>query len=314
MTIVQSPFRTKFTGDMTDLIISSENSITFEMKVNGSRVVHEQYSPDDNQQIRVSGLADTLLACIYGTIDSQQQPQASATVQLLVDDEQIAGQTVYCSRMRNVTDLAGANTILTHGRHDSCMPGRQHLLTFIGTCSVRLKDTEGQTLATATVGTSAMTKAVDCDPAVLFPNHWQRARLMDFGNGQHTTIIDRQSQPGLTFRFLNMYDVPESLTTLPSTTVKPGIKTADDVMYGITRRFDIQTTDTYESRSPRLCSYDEALKWRDLMSTRRAQVLFYDEWADIIIERPNFQTGLQRIDVGGHAKFSFTLADKHLQL
>ena len=314
MTIVQSPFRTKFSGDMTDLIISSEDSITFEMKVDGSRIIHEQYSPDGNMQIRVSGIADALLACIYGSIDSEQQAHAAATVELLVDDVQISSQTVYCSRMRNVTDMGGANTILTHGRKDSCMPGTPHVLTMISTCTVRLKDTNGSTLGSSTAGTSAMVKAVDCDPAVLFPGQWRDGHLMDFGNGQHITYIDRHNSPGLTFRFLNMYDMPESVTALPSAAVKPGIKANDDMMYGITRRFDIQTADTYECRSPRLCSYDEALKWRDLMAARRAQVHFYGEWVDIVVERPNFQTGLLRTDVGGHAKFTFTLADKHLQI
>ncbi len=72
-----------FAADGQDILVGGlTESISFQLRVNGTTVVSETYNYDTDGQVRILGIADMVSQCLYGTLSAGSQPNARATVDL----------------------------------------------------------------------------------------------------------------------------------------------------------------------------------------------------------------------------------------
>ncbi len=308
-TVSQNPCPTKFVADMQDLILSSQDSVEFQLLQGQSLVLKETYNPSDGS-IRISGLDRVIDTCLYGELkDTGGQDHLSGQFTFRVDGDDLLTSTLYASHQVNTFDATGAKMILSHGRMDVCYPGLPHPLTFIGGATARLYDAQGNELNSTQVG-SVTPYTQNCDPEQLFPTNFYLGAKIVFtcGGDTFTSYIDHGSYPdGTLFRFLNMYDAPESLLVKRALTVKP--QSTDDIgtSYGEDRKYYIEQSDEYTVDSGALYTRDAYAQWRDLVMSRRVEVLWNGRWLPVIISKPNYSQTLRRVTFG-NVNFTFRMA------
>ena len=308
-TLTQHPCPTKFVGDMQDMILTSADSVEFQLKQAETLVLKETYNPA-NGTIRIGGLDKVIDTCLYGELkEIGGQDFISASFNFLVDGTSVFTKTLYASHQRNAFDAAGAKMILTHGLIDVCRPGTPHPLTFLASGTATLYDKEGNEINSCSVG-SVTPYTDDCDPEQLFPTNFHLGAYIVYTCGGDTlkTFIDHRDYPDATsFLFLNMYDAPEVLSTKVALVVKP--QSTDDIgtSFGEDRKYHIEQNDEYNAESGALYTRAEYAQWRDLVMSRKVQVLWDGRWLPIIITKTNYSHTMRKGSFGG-VGFSFRMA------
>ena len=69
-TLTQHPCPTKFVGDMQDMILTSADSVEFQLKQAETLVLKETYNPA-NGSIRIGGLDKVIDTCLYGELKDE---------------------------------------------------------------------------------------------------------------------------------------------------------------------------------------------------------------------------------------------------
>lgn len=295
-TLTQNPCPTKFVGDMQDLILTSADSVEFQLKQGNTLILKETYSPA-NGSIRIVGLEKVIDACLYGELkESGVQGHLSSSFDFLVDGTTILTKTLYASHQHNSLDSEGARQILTHGNVDVCHPGIPHPLTFLSSGIAKLYSASGQELGSVSVGSNGGIYTQDCDPEQLFPVNFHQGHHITYTCGSDSVVshIDHGSYPdGTPFLFLNMYDAPEVLLVKKSLEVKP--QSTDDIgtSYGEDRKFHVEQNDEYTAESGIIASRSHYSQWRDLVMSRKVSVLWDGIWLPVIITKPNYNHTLR---------------------
>lgn len=296
---------------MVDMLLSSQDSVEFQLKQGQTLILKETYNPSGGS-IRVSGLDRVIDTCLYGELkNSGGQDHLSGSFDFLVDDTSVLTASLYASHLLNIFDPSGAKRILSHGLCDVCHPGKAHPLTFIGSGTAKLYNTAGTQIGSSvSVGSSGSVYTSNCDPAALFPNNYADGAKIVYtcGTDTFTSYIDHHSYPdGTLFRFLNMYDAPETLLAKSAMTVKP--QSTDDIgtTYGEDRKYNIEQGDEYTVESGSLHTRDAYAQWRDLVMSRRVEVLWNGLWFPVIITKPNYTQTLRKGSFG-IVGFTFRMA------
>ena len=309
MTVIQQPCPTDFTADIVDLIIQSADTVDFTLLETGNLVLCERFSPA-NGTICISGLGHVVESCLYGQLKNEgAQDFLSADFDFRVDDESVCLKTLFPSHHR-ISSLAESPLVLSHGNADVCQPGIPHPLTFRTEATARLYD--GSTLrGTVSVGSATGSPVtVDGDPDRLFPGLCRQAsHIVYTGNGlSFTSWIDHRAfQESMTFRFLNVYDCPETLLLRRPVTSKPQTTDVSAIVDGQEQRYSISPGDEYIAQVGELAHPSEYAHWRDLMLSRRAEVGVGGRWWPVVILKPNYT---QRLGHPGFSavEFSFRMA------
>lgn len=319
-TIINSGIVTKFAGDVGDMLISSADTILFELLKGSTLILKESYSPA-NGTIRIGGLSAVLDTCLYGELLVGIQSNMVSAFSMKIDGAVMASAMLYASHQTNTLDRNGRKKVLSHCDHDVCYPGHQHLLTLIGTGTARLYSASGQQLGSVSVGNGEVPVTIDGDPAALFASQYANGAYIEYTldneDGHPETFrshIDARRYADATLiRFLNMYDAPETLLVKSPLEVKPNFSDSVGTSYGTRNRYSINPTDEYTAVSGRLASMAEYLLWRDFSMSRKAEVLHEGEWYPIVVTKPNF-TRLSGGDNLGEAKVSFQMAKASLMI
>jgi len=274
-------FPTKFVADVGLLETTSDSTLEASLKVNGTVILHEKYSPA-NGKIAIRGLRNVLEAAIYGDLDGSQD-HAAAIVELKVGSTTYkpTGDYLFASRLRNPRDPNGEKTYMLAG----------DMVTVYGT--------NGQPIApisfTRISGTTVMES-----------HHILNNTL---GDGL-VNWVERTTCPekAVAVRFLNRYDVPQTMMTPEPLQVKPGFQDQTSLMYGSRVRYSVEQNDEYTLRSGRIHSELEYASWSDLITSRKAQVYMNSQWLPILITKANYtqvkrSTGMNRVEI------SFKMAD-----
>ncbi len=270
-----SLFPTKFVCDVGTVSFGSSDTVEATLTVNGTSILHEVYSPA-NGMITIRGLRSVLEAAIYGDLDDVSH--ASAAVAFTAGSYS-ESRTLYASRLRNPRDPGGNKTVLVAG----------------DLVAVALANGSFLTPATYTT-TSGITATTAADGTVIGDN----VRLWV----EHTSCPER----AVAVRFLNRYDVPQVMMTPIPLDVKPAFQDQTALMYGRRVRYAVDQQDEYILRSGRIHSVEEYASWSDLVSSRKAQVLYEGHWHDIIVTKSNYT--MQRRPVGmPRVEISFRMAD-----
>ncbi len=281
-----SLFPTKFVADVGTLTIASSDTLDATLTVDGTTILTERYSPA-NGQITVRGLRSVLEAAIYGTIDGQAMATPRSVSFQIGSSSYTA--TLHASRLRNPRDPQGQKTILAAG----------DLVVVAGADGSPVADMEYTTVnGISAIDGGATDGALIGDGGV---NGGAAAVRLWV---EHATCPDRWAA----VRFLNRYDVPQTMMTPRPLEVKPAFQDQTALMYGQRVRYSVEQQDEYTLRSGRIHRPEEYASWADLVTSRRAEVWRYGQWLPIIVTKSNFTAtqltmGLQPVEV------SFRMAD-----
>lgn len=316
---VSDPYpQSKFAIDGQDIVVDGlENSITFLIDVEGPGIiVNETYNYDNDGRVVIRGIADLMAKCVYGELTTGLQANAIRHADFLINDEVWFSQWVYASRFRNPLDPDGQKFVMAVATRRTCYPNHPFYVTAIGQKLVELYNSKGRLIiyggigATASEGGAVYT--IDCDPSVLFPIHYQRAAYMMIGGEMRVDILHEICPDAIDVRFLNRYDVMESLVA-HHMTEKPAVK--DNVsMMGCTRhRFTVKSNTEYTLYSGRLRYQEEFDTWQDLLTSRKAQILWRGRWVDIIVTKANY-TRQRRRFYGSQVEIIFQTINPYMLL
>jgi len=281
---MNNPFTTKFAAQAGDITLSNvDTSREFQLLKGSQLILKETYSYDTDHNIRITGLADVLTQALYGTLTVGEQLNAKSAFTCKLTGEEDVTATLYAMRLLNPRDPSGLKSVLAVAGNGVCYPDVQKLVTVIGAVSVSLVGTS----STTTIGTANKVTTVNCDPKVLFPSNWQNGRALNIGNELLLQILPAPCSDRVLVRFLNRYDMPETLLAHHMT---EKASATDDIstMYGMRTRFGVQSGTEYTLHSGTLYHDDEQDTWQDLLLARKAQVLWQGQWTDIVVTKSNF--------------------------
>lgn len=282
-----SLFPTKFVCDVGTAEISTNDTLEVTLTVGGTVVLREKYSPA-NGQITVRGLRSVLEAAIYGQMIDGTQDTASAAVAFTA----VSGSTtvytenvtLYAARLKNPRDPSGTKTVLLAG-DIVAVAGSSGLIAPVLYSSI-----SGGGVTTTKV-TSVPTDGSNLGDDVRV---W----------------VDRTTCPErcVAVRFLNRYDVPQTMMTTQPLDVKPAFQDKTALYLGQHVRYSVEQQDEYTLRSGTIHSQSEYASWADLVTSRKAEVWYEGHWIPIIITKSNF-TVIRRSMGRPHVEITFRMAD-----
>lgn len=318
--VTVNPCPTKFVGDMIDMIISTdETSLNFELLYAGECILSENYIPAQGT-VRIGGLNRVIDGVLRGLMLIEGgQDYYSGYFNFYIGGTLAFSRQLYLSHCQNIRDVSGIKFILSHANKDICYPGKLHPITFIGDGTNRytatLYDANGNVLDEISPGYDSVPFTQNCNPSSLFPLSVNQGAKIVYtcSTDTFTSYIDHTSYPdAMLFRFLNMYDLPETLLAKKVTTVKPAYTDEIANINGVKTRFGIETNDEYTADSGALMFADQYLQWHDLMMSRQVEVFYEDEWFPIVVTKTNYQQFLRKGSLD-NVQFSFRMAN-NLQL
>lgn len=280
---MNNPFVTKFAAQVGDIVVTNcDTSKTLQLLKGSQLILKETYNYDTDRQIRIGGLADVIMQAVYGDLKVGVQTAAKAAFTVKLTDEEDITATIYAMRLQNPRDPRGLKAVLAAAPRGVCHPGTQQLVTVIGTVVVGLVGTNH----TTTIGTAGEVETVDCDPAVLFANHYEQGMALNIGNELLLDIVAPVCEDQVEVRFLNRYDMPQSLVA-QYMEEKPQAQDDTAMMRGQRTRFDVKSTTEYTLHSGPLHDSSETDSWQDLLMARKAQVRVHGQWHDIVVTKSN---------------------------
>lgn len=291
---VRDPYpQSKFAIDGQDIVVDGlENSISFMIGVSGSGIiVNETYNYDNDGQVVIRGISDLMAKCVYGELTTGRQVNARKTVDFYINDEVLFTRGIYASRLHNPFDPNGQKYVMAVASRRICYPGHPFYVTAIGQHEVNLYHLNGSLITTVTAGAPSSeggaVYTTDYDPAVLFPNHYQQAAYMEIRDEMRVDIFRNNQPDAVDIRFLNRYDVMESVIA-HYMTEKPAVQDDVSMMGGKRTRFSVKSNTDYTLFSGKLIFQEEFDTWQDLLASRKAQILMHGLWQDIIITKSNY--------------------------
>jgi len=273
-----SLFPTKFVCDVDTLEVYSDDTLAAAMTVNSARILAETYSPADGK-ITVRGLRSVLEAALYGELGVDTQGNGSADVVFTIGS-QSEQRTLFAARLKNPRDPDGAKTLLAAGDLVAVVDSKTGALI----TPVNVTRIMGSTVVTDTLTTVTDGSTLGDDIRI-----W----------------VDRTScaDNAVAVRFLNRYDMPQTMMTVRPLDIKPGFTDETERMYGKSMRFAVEQNDEYTLRSGRIHSRQEYASWYDLITSRQAELLMNGRWLPILVTKSNFtivsrSMGLQPVEIG----------------
>ena len=277
MSLVNDLFPTKFVCDVGTAVVQSQDTLAATLTVGGTTILSETYSPA-NGQIVVRGLRSVLEAAIYGDLESVSH--ASAAVVFTIGSN-TASKTLYAARLKNPRDPQGTKTTLVAGD------------------IVAVVKSDGTFLVAPIYTTTSGIQTVSTVPD----------NGSTIGDGLHIWV-DRTTCPErcVAVRFLNRYDVPQTMMTIQPLDVKPAFHDQTQLYLGNRVRYSVEQQDEYTLRSGVIHSQSEYASWADLVTSRKAEVYYEGQWLPIIVTKSNF-TVIRRSMGRPHVEISFRMAD-----
>lgn len=300
-------------ANMPDIVLESSASVDFVIKAEGNTVLTEHYNPDTNNEIAIRGLDNVLKKLLYGTLEYGSQTEGRMTIDFQVDGASI-GTTVAIASSYYVPKMLGDLTaaILRRNKGGMSYLAYPKIMTVLGVITAELSNAAGETLKTVTIGAANTITTQNCNAAEMFGSSLAETgvlvKYLIGGEAKAYDLISNEQNKGyMVLRFLNSYDMAESVVAKGVHTVKPGISQTSSSYHGRNVVFDVQKTDEYTVKSGAMMTVGEYRTWGDLASTRKAQILYDGNWYDIIIDKPSYTQTL-RTGEYGEAEISFKMA------
>ena len=190
--------------------------------------------------------------------------------------------TLYASRLKNPRDPSGTKTVLLAGDIVAVSDGSDFVC--------------GDMVYTTTSDIQNLSAEEVTDG-------------QSIGDGLHIWV-DRTTCPErcVAVRFLNRYDVPQTMMTARPLDVKPAFEDKTAYYGGQRVRYSVEQKDEYTLRSGAIHSQQEYASWADLVTSRKAEVWYEGHWIPIIVTKSNF-TVVRRSAGRPCVEITFQMAD-----
>ncbi len=322
MNVSQRPRTKEFCATMRDYIIDSDTSINFSVMFGGKIILDEEYAPDANYQIHIRKLGKFLSMALWGVWDTgfaTRQSSAAGTFSFRINGVQDMLCDVTFSRMQTRKDAANpgwlseANEKVTRSgatEYVSCICEQNEIVSLsIQTSEGVFNNPTFYTHSTAKspvsllVGTSVLKTSVTSLKGTILKYTLKRGdHIMTF-LVDNTLYVEMQC-----FRYKNVYDMPETLTTVGGMTLK-GEGTGDTAkMWGVTRKFESVPADEYTVNSGPIFLQSDYKLWHNFLNAQETEIYSDGRWIPIIITKQNYERSFNRSLLKA-VEFSFELAD-----
>lgn len=327
MNVIQRPESKSFTSMMLDYVIDTESTIQFTIKYLGKTILDEIYSPDASFQVRIRKLGKLCALALWGRwIEDDAASKAQDTVAgdftFLIDGIEDATCYVALSRLQLKSDNKSWD-FLSNARKKVTRSGAVEYISGYFTAADKLDvvvyKTDYSQASAFTFFTAPINgiytidvspdKVINASNIVGLSLSSVSKIVLTHGNETYTYLVDQTSYIEThTFRFKNLFDVPETLHTVGEMVLKGANESDEAEMYGINRKFSLKVTDEYTANSGVIFLQTDYRLWHNLMNAQEAQINTDDGWLDIVISKQNFERNFRR-NILKAVEFSFKMAD-----
>lgn len=291
MNLQNDLFPTKFVCDVGTASVNTNDTLDAVLTVDGIVILHETYSPA-NGTITIRGLRSVLEAAIHGELGEGLGDAPRETNLLLKNGNTTVDSAImnlYPARLRNPRDPQGLKTVLAAGdlvmvtAYNAGLPP----MTYTTTAGL-------QTVNPATAADGALIGDGDVNGGAAAVRLWV----------EYSACPER----AVAVRFLNRYDVTQTMMTPRPLDVKPAFQDQTQLYHGHRVRYAVEQQDEYTLRSGAVHSQAEYASWADLVTSRKAEVWYYGQWLPIVVTKSNF-TVIRASSGRPTIEISFRMAD-----
>lgn len=322
MNVIQRPAAQEFSATMKDYIIDTDSTIRFGVKYGSKLILDEEYSPDKNFQVRIRQLGKFCENALWGswcTGDTAWQSTVAGNFTFLINEVEDSSCYVIFSRLatRKKADAPGW---LSEVREKVT---RKNTLEYVSSIfergekavvAVRTEDNMSMVEELYThlnAEKSVITLDVSYQRVIkLFP--LIETSIVSYsiikGGDSFKFFVDQSTNvESLTFRYKNVYDLPETLMPIGDVYSKPSRETDNATVYGIERVMKVKATDEYTVNSGVFYLPTDYKLWHNLMNSQEVQVWCDGEWYSVIVIKSNYDRDLRR--VVKNVEFTFRMAN-----
>lgn len=322
MNVIQRPRAEEFCGTMQDYIIDTDGTIRFAVKYGGKVILEEEYVPDANFQVRVRKLGKFCELALWGVWcagEASWQWDAAGTFTFLINGNEDTQSYVMFSRLQTKKEAATGGW-LSEVREKVTRTGATEY------ASIVLRNGEKVIINARTVSGAVENKVfythandrmpvtLDVSPgkaAALFPTLEGSMVSYELVRGSDVMkfLLDGTRYTDMQcFRYKNVYDMPEVLTTVGGMTLKGGNQSNTGTMWGVDRQFGIEVTDEYTVNSGTVFLQSDYKLWHNLLNAQEVQIALEGVWYSIIVTKQNYEREFRK-SVLKAVEFSFRMAD-----
>lgn len=323
MNVVQRPGAQEFCATLTDYIIDTDATISFEIAYNGKTILSEEYVPDATFQVRIRQLGKFCALALWGVwcdLDGVLQNTIAGNFTFRINGEDDTTSYVMFSRMKTKKN----------GADPGWLSEVREKVTRVGVpeyASILLEAGEQVVVSVRTcvgeTGTAVLYTQYGSERGVatmnasynrivrLFPSFVGKIQSYSLIVGSHVLkfLVDHTGYSELRcYRYKNVYDVPEVLVTVGGLAFKGNQENETGYLYGIERKFGLKVTDEYTARSGTIFLQSDYKLWHNMMNAQEVQLLQDGDWYSIIITKQNFEREMAKSALK-EVEFSFRMAD-----
>ena len=316
MTISQKPQSLAYAADLNDYIIDSDASITFDVKKGNRFILKETYSPDGHFSIRTHRIGRFLADGLWGRWlegTSIVQDKVMDDFAFLINGAVDTTSKVIASRCR-VNEVPASLQALTLSNYVTVNIAAPFYISAMvdGNSQITavVTDSNGDTYTVVLyshVGTSAVV-TVDASPSRV-ASESKVSNIYSYVIAGVKIVVDHTRYLDLhSFRFMNNFECPETVTATGSCITKGSQKSETAFMDGVERKFRISIQDEYTVNSGVIFSQNDYILWHELISARQVQALIDGRWIDIIIKKSKYERSYKK-NLLKSVELTYTVAD-----
>ena len=326
MNVIQRPRTREFCATLRDYIIDTDAAITFAVQYGGKTILQEEYVPDGHNQVRIRRLGRFCQQALWGVWSAGEtswQPDAAGDFTFLIDGEEDLTAFVMYSRLQTGKDPQAVG-VLSEVPVKVTRPGVPEYASGYpvqqdgGSIGYTLQ----ATLADGTVRQAAVPLSGGSTtlPATIDASYDRIVELLDvaqalaeytltFAGGSVRFLVDASRYADIrTFRYKNVYDMPETLSCTGGLTLKGNNEADQAAMWGIQRKFAVRPTDEYTVSSGVIFLQSEYKLWHNLLNAAEVQIYHGGAWLPVVITQQELERDFRRSALKT-VQFTFQLAD-----
>jgi len=320
MNVIQRPGTQEFSATMPDYIIDTDSTITFAVQYKGKTILDEEYSPDANNRVRTRQLGKFCMLALWGewcSTDYMQQENVAGTFTFVIGG--VIDMTTYVmfSRMKtkkSASDPGWLSEIREKVTRQGVTEYASTLLSSGQQIFVTAR-TESGAAETKKLYTHSGAKGIvtfDVSLANIQSLFSSMGTIHSYQviQGSHSLkfLIDKTSYTEVNqFRCKNVYDVPETVSTVGVITSKGNNESDSASLYGIERRFSIKVTDEFTATSGTIFLQSDYKLWHNFVNAQENSI-WQDEWLPVVITKQNFEREYSKAALK-EVEFTFRMAD-----
>ena len=324
MNIIQRPDAQSFCATMKDYIIDTDSTITFAVQYGGKTILEEEYTPDYNFKVEVRKLGNFCAKALWGVwceSSACNQNVAAGLFSFLINGVQDSQSYIMFSRM--MTKKAAASPGWLSEVRDKMVRdnGKEYISGLFQNgekAIITIRTDDGIVMTHDALYTHTGDKAIvtlDVSPSVifsLFPT-LTASDIVSYevikGSDLMKCFIDHTEYlETFIFRYKNVYDMPETLTTVGTLSIKGSNESDTAEMYGVERKFSMKVTDEYTASSGVIFLPSDYKLWHNMLNAQEVQILIDGSWYSIIISKHTYERDFRK-SVLKAVDFSFKMAD-----